>query len=218
MNKVYIARTDDLKDDIVFRRLYNSASCERREKTDRLIFRKDKMLSLLAEALLRKALFDRGIKNFTIEYGKNGKPYIGGGGIYFNLSHSEETVICAVSDKEVGADVEKVTDIDFEIANKFFHRAEYEMLMRQRTYEEKRDMFFRLWTLKESFLKATGFGMSLPANSFCIDIKNNEISVFQNVSKETYYFREYDFNDGYKYAVCGLSPHFEDKIEFISFC
>ncbi|MGN0106617.1 MAG: 4'-phosphopantetheinyl transferase family protein [Hominilimicola sp.] len=189
----------------------------RREKTDRLMFRKDKMLSLAADALMRKALSDREIEDFTLEYGKNGKPYIRDKNIYFNLSHSENTVMCAVSDMEIGCDVEKVTDIDLEIAKRFFHSAEYEMLVKARTDEEKRDMFFRLWTLKESFLKATGLGMALPTDSFCIHINKDKISVFQDVNRENYYFKEYDFNDGYKYAVCGKSEHFEEKAEFVTF-
>ncbi|MGN0181989.1 MAG: 4'-phosphopantetheinyl transferase family protein [Candidatus Ornithomonoglobus sp.] len=218
MNKVYIARTDKLNDDIMFGRLYNAASRRRREKTDKFLFRKDKMLSLAAEALLRKALADIGIRHFELEYGRNGKPYIRDKNIFFNLSHSEDTVMCAVSEREIGADVEKVTDIDIEIAKRFFHCSEYEMIIRKQTNEEKYDMFFRLWTLKESFVKATGLGMEIPPYSFCIDIKDNDkISVRQNVNQETYYFKEYDFNDGYKYAVCGLSPYFEDKVEFVTF-
>ena len=217
MNKVYIARTEELEDDILFGRLYNAASRMRREKTDKLIFRKDKMLSLAADALMRKALSDRGINDFVLEYGKNGKPYIKDKDIYFNLSHSETTVMCAVSDLEIGCDAEKITDIDLEIAKRFFCGTEYEMIAKERSDEEKRDMFFRLWTLKESFVKATGLGMAMPMNSFCIDINKDKISVLQNVSQEKYYFKEYDFNDGYKYAVCSLSPQFEEMAEFVSF-
>lgn len=216
MNKVYIARTDELKDDILFGRLYNAVSRDRQEKTDKLIFRKDKMLSLAADALLKKALSDKGIKDFTLEYGKNGKPYISDTDIYFNLSHSENTVMCAVSDMEIGCDAEKVTDIDLEIAKRFFHRAEYEILA-ECTDTEKCDMFFRLWTLKESFVKSTGLGMELPMNSFCIDINKDKISVLQNVSQEKYYFKEYNLNDGYKYAVCSLSEQFEEMTEFVTF-
>lgn len=216
MNKVYIARTDELKDDILFGRLYNAVSRDRREKTDKLIFRKDKMLSLAADALLKKALSDKGIKDFTLEYGKNGKPYISDKDIYFNLSHSENTVMCAVSDMEIGCDAEKVADIDLEIAKRFFHRAEYEMLA-ECTDTEKCDMFFRLWTLKESFVKSTGLGMELPMNSFCIDINKDNISVLQNVNQKKYYFKEYNLNDGYKYAVCGLSEQFEEMTEFVTF-
>lgn len=217
MNKVYIARTEELNDDILFGRLYNAASRMRREKTDKLIFRKDKMLSLAAEALLKKALSDRGISDFALKYGKNGKPYIKDKDIFFNLSHSENTIMCAVSDMEIGCDTEKITDIDLEIAKRFFCGTEYEMIAKERTDEGKRDMFFRLWTLKESFVKATGLGMALPMNSFCIDINKDKILVLQNVSQEKYYFKEYDINDGYKYAVCGKSEQFEEKAEFVTF-
>lgn len=84
-NKIYIARTDALNDESVFQRLYDSASPYRRRKTERLIFRKDKMLSLAAEELLSIALADNGITDFSVVYGKNGncKFTRSQGGYYF---------------------------------------------------------------------------------------------------------------------------------------
>lgn len=216
MNKVYIAKTDALEDERIFRRLYNAVSEERRQKTDRFIFKKDKMLSLSAGVLLKKALSDVAGEKYDIEYGKYGKPYIKNSDIFFNLSHSENTVMCAVSSVEIGCDTEKITDIDMEIARKFFCDKEYCTIENEMSYTKKCDMFFRLWTLKESFLKSVGIGMSVPMDSFCIDIKNDGISIFQNLNEEKYYFKEYNFNDGYKYSVCCLSPNFENNAEFVS--
>ena len=81
-NKIYIARTDALNDESVFQRLYDSASPYRRRKTERLIFRKDKMLSLAAEELLSIALADNGITDFSVVYGENGKPYLRNNELY----------------------------------------------------------------------------------------------------------------------------------------
>lgn len=215
-NRVYITRTDELNDESVFNRLYNAASPERRRKTDNLFFRKDKMLSIAAEALLRKSLYDVGITDYSVIYGKNGKPYIADNGIYFNLSHSEKMVMCVISELEIGADTEKVTEIDLDIAERNFHPAEYEILASIPTNAERQDMFFRLWTLKESFTKALGLGILLPFDSFCIDIHDGNISVQQNINNEKYYFNEYELNDGYKYSVCSLSAEFENNVRFIS--
>ncbi|MCI5700737.1 MAG: 4'-phosphopantetheinyl transferase superfamily protein [Lachnospiraceae bacterium] len=217
MNKIYISQTKELTNDELFRRLYYIVSEERRKKIDKLVFRKDKILSLAAGILLKKSLSDIGINEFCLEYGKYGKPYIKNKNIFFNLSHSEDMVMCAVSDMEIGCDVEKISDIDMEIAKRFFCVNEYEMIKKEQSDEKKKDMFFRLWTLKESFLKATGYGMSLSTNSFCISIENKKISVAHNVNDKKYYFTEYDYNDGYKYAVCGLSPYFDDSVEFVGF-
>ncbi|MGN0480998.1 MAG: 4'-phosphopantetheinyl transferase family protein [Lachnospiraceae bacterium] len=215
-NRVYIARTDALNDESVFRRLYNAASPERRRKTDDMYFRKDKMLSLAAEALLRKSLDDMGLTDSIVIYGKNGKPYIAGNDIFFSLSHSEKTVMCAISQSEIGADTEKVTEIDLDIAKHFFHPAEYEMLAGAPGDAQRQDIFFRLWTLKESFAKVLGLGMHLPFDSFCIDIQDGNISVWQDINNEKYCFKEYELNDGYKYSVCSLSWEYEDMVRCVA--
>ena len=123
-NKIYIARTDALNDESVFQRLYDSASPYRRRKTERLIFRKDKMLSLAAEELLSIALADNGITDFSVVYGENGKLYLRNNELYFSLSHSGDMVMCAISEAEIGADTEKVTEIDLDIANCKFTRSQ----------------------------------------------------------------------------------------------
>ena len=75
-NKVYISRTDVLHNGNVYERLYNAVSEERRRKIDRLVQKRDKMLSMGAEILLKRALSDCGIEDFSLKYGKNGKPYL----------------------------------------------------------------------------------------------------------------------------------------------
>lgn len=214
-NKVYIVRTDALNDEKVFARLYNAVSEERRRKADRFVQKRDKMLSIGAEILMKRALSDCGIEDFSLKYGENGKPYLADNRLYFNLSHSENTVICAVSEREIGADAEKVGDFDLEIARRFFHRDEFELLEKLPTNAEKREMFFRLWTLKESFAKALGKGILMPLGSFCIEFSGREIKVRQNVSPHKFFFKEYALGDGFKYAVCGLCGEFEDEVRFV---
>ncbi len=217
MNKtnVYVADTKLLKDKDVFGELYQTVSPDRQRKIDAFRFEKDKRLCLAAELLLKKGLSDAGIESFNVKCGVFGKPYIENEGICFNLSHSEEMVLCAVSSKEVGCDVEKITDIDLEIAKRFFYTTEYDAIMAAQSYEERCHTFFRLWTLKESFMKATGLGMKLPLDRFRIDISGAEITVFQSVDKKRYFLKEYHFHNGYKYAVCSLTDDFADA-EFVS--
>lgn len=218
MNKtrVYIADTGFLMDKKVFEKHYANASDERKRKIDSFLFMKDKMLCLTAEMLLKKALSDKGIESYEIAYGTYGKPYLKSKEIHFNLSHSESMVMCAVSDKEIGCDVEKVEDIELEIARRFFFTTEYEAIINASDKKEQQKIFFRLWTLKESFMKAVGLGMKLPLDSFRIDISNKNPAVFQTVNKNSYYFKEYNFNNGYRFAVCGRDENFPTA-EFVSF-
>lgn len=215
-NKVYIARTDVLHDENIYEALYNAVSEERRRKIDRLVQKRDKMLSIGAEILLKRALSDCGIESFSLKYGKNGKPFLTDNSLFFNLSHSDNTVVCAVSEREIGVDAEKVGEIDLEIARRFFYRDEFELLQKLPTKFEKQDMFFRLWTLKESFAKAVGNGVLMPFDSFCIKLEGGEISVRQSVNSQRYFFKEYSLDDGFKYAVCGLCGEFSDNAAVIS--
>jgi 4'-phosphopantetheinyl transferase len=98
--------------------------------------------------------------------GVNGKPFLAAapaaGNIQFNLSHSREVVLLAVTrGREIGVDVECV-DEGFafgEVAKRFFSGKEVSML-RALPSEFQRETFYKCWTSKEAFLKAKGTGLS----------------------------------------------------------
>lgn len=240
MNKngiaVYTADTKALLDDTAFQTAYRMVSPERRRKTDSFIFRKDKMLSLAAGLLLQQGLRRCGIVGHSISCGIGGKPYladpVGEAGrmkslqpLYFNLSHSEEKVMCVISDAEVGCDVEKIAEIDLAVARRYFFTTEYETIAEGETPEQRRELFYRLWTLKESFMKATGLGMTLPLDAFRVelerplqaDVEHRSAVLFHSVNEKRYRFREYDLGDGYKYAICGTEDggSFPSDMEYV---
>lgn len=202
MVKVYTAQTDTLADEIVFGRLYAEMPPYRREKIDRMVFPKDKRLSLGASVLLNYALSLEGICGYEIAYVKNRKPVLKNSDICFNLSHSGNVVLCAVADTDVGCDVEEIRDIDMKIASRYFFHDEYKAIAACADPVGRNNMFFRYWTLKESFMKATGLGFELALDDFCIVFEKEDISVRHSVDSRRYNFREFDLNDGYKYAVC----------------
>lgn len=206
--KIYAANVTELKNQSLYSAAYHKVTDERRKKTDRLSLTKDRQLSLGAELLLLYGLEQQGIKlrEMTYKYGENGKPYLTGNQeVYFNLSHSEEVVICAISPQEIGCDVEKLHEINLNVARRFFCKGEYDMINAEKSEEKRREMFFRLWTLKESFIKLTGMGMSMPMNSFEIKFNADGISVKQELNNKTYYFQEINFLEDYKCSVCGTA-------------
>lgn len=201
--KVYAADAGQLEDTNLFDHFYRLVSAARREKVDRMRFYPDKCLSLGAGALLEAALAAEGLSDLTMTTEAYQKPCLAHRpDIHFNISHSGTKVMCAVSGSDIGCDVEQVKDFNLQIARRFFYAEEYETIMRCRDEDDRAGLFFRYWTLKESFMKATGLGFSLPLDQFCIILDSAGISVRQNVDQRAWYFREFDLHDGYKYAVC----------------
>ena len=216
--KVYIASTKSLEDEGIFHSLYQTVSEERQQKIDRLRFPKDKRLSLAAEVLLRKALLLNGISEFTMEVDQNGKPYLAEcGSIKFNLSHSEERVMCALSVKEVGCDLEWMKEPNYKMTEYFLAKEEITILNDIKTDEEKKEMFYRFWTLKESFMKAVGLGVRIPLKEFWFSFEGDSTIVHQNIDRKTYYLKEFDFKDGYRYALCSLCPEIDEIVELSLF-
>ncbi|BAY20437.1 4'-phosphopantetheinyl transferase HetI [Calothrix sp. NIES-2100] len=100
------------------------------------------------------------------DYEPRGKPFLASkfadSGITFNLSHSQNLALCAVSkNRQVGIDLEYIRPMsDLEsLAQRFFLPREYE-LVRSLPPAQKSSVFFRYWTCKEAYLKATGEGIA----------------------------------------------------------
>ena len=215
---VYIASVTPLLEDGVLERALDAASPQRRAKARRYLRRSDQALSLGAEMLLRRALRDRGLgdRSLVYRYGEHRKPYLPDAeGFHFNLSHSGEFVMCAASAREVGCDIEAIADIDLEIARRYFFRDEYEHIAGQPDQKSREDLFFRYWALKESFMKCTGLGMSLPLDEFQIVLgRDGGVGVDQHVDVRDYRFAEIDAVSGYRCAICQEEeepdPHVEE--------
>lgn len=203
-NKLYITSVLPLNDDILFQKAYNIVSDLRKQKIDNHKFKKDKCLSLGTEILLYKALTELNvfIKDIEFSFNEHNKPYLlNQPNIFFNLSHSGNYAICAVSSDETGCDIEELENTNLKIAKKFFHPNEYKLLTEETNIQKQQELFFRLWTLKESFVKNIGTGINLGFDKFEIVMKD-EISIIQNFNNTKYYFTEINSIKNYKCAVC----------------
>ena len=207
--KVYTADATVLKDEQLYRRLYTGLDVSRRAKADRFRFEKDKRLSVAAGALLQYALQMENVWEPSIELTPNGKPYLAGEDkLYFNLSHSEGMVMCAVAGQEVGCDVEKKTVLDRRLAEYVMTEHELDRIYGLEKDTEQQEMFFRLWTLKESYMKATGLGIGLEPKSFGMIARKDKLKVTPPVDERGFCFKEYFVDDGYCYSCCSLSEMF----------
>ncbi|MCI9136112.1 MAG: 4'-phosphopantetheinyl transferase superfamily protein [Lachnospiraceae bacterium] len=209
--KLYLMHTKELKDESHFDEHYKSLSIARRKKVDSYMRLEDKRLSLAAGILMKKGLENYGLqeREAVVAYGENGKPYLPEHpSIHFNLSHSGEMVLAVFAEVEAGCDIEKMQDADMELAKRFFSSGEYQYIAGQPEGKKRREAFYRLWTLKESFTKAAGTGFSLPLNSFEIRIMpDGRADVFHDLDVADYQFKEIRLEEYYA-AVCFRRPFY----------
>lgn len=209
MVKVYIADVSVLREKDIYKKLYTRLDEARRCKAEQFLFEKDRRLSVGAGALLLYALKQEHVDDFSIGVQQYGKPYVvGRENLHFNLSHSGTKVMCALADREVGCDVEKLDVFDDELAAFVMTRQELDYIYSPKRDVGQREMFFRLWTLKESYMKAIGQGILLDPKSFGMEFVEDEIRVIPSADFGKFHFKEYRKNDGYCYSCCSLSGKF----------
>ncbi|MGN1403854.1 MAG: 4'-phosphopantetheinyl transferase family protein [Ruminococcus sp.] len=123
-----------------------------------------------AHQLLRRVLLESyGLPLPKIARDSHGKPFFPDEpGIHFNLSHCRELAVCGVSDRPLGVDVEEVRPLRERVLRRAFSPEECQAV---RNSQQPDEYFFRLWTLKESYVKAIGVGISYPLQtlSFLLD-------------------------------------------------
>ena len=206
LTRIYIADISALKETSVFERFLGQVPEYRQKKAMSFKFPKGKMQSLGVGLLLKQACCDAGVEGADnhIAYAENGKPYLlDFPEVHFNLSHSGERVMCVISPFEVGCDVEIIKGDRGRLAERFFKPEESAWIKHFETLEAQSEAFYRLWTLKECYMKVTGRGLSLMPDMFALHMDELEnVTLFHDGKRPEYSFREISLHDGYRYAYC----------------
>ena len=101
-----------------------------------------------------------------LEYDQNRRPYLKSSPVDFNISHSGQFVVCAVSEKmRVGIDVEFRKEVDLSDFQQTMSQSQWEMI---HAAADPLDSFFWYWTVKESVIKADGRGLQIPLTEITI--------------------------------------------------
>ncbi|MBL1228788.1 4'-phosphopantetheinyl transferase superfamily protein [Enterococcus sp. BWB1-3] len=139
-------------------------------------------------------------RELVLEKNEYGKPFFQDLPNYsFNISHSKDWIVLAVSSAEVGIDIEYNEPFDHdEVVESFFAESEKQFFFRTITNQETK-VFYRFWTLKESYIKAVGKGMTVKLDSFSIELWNRPISINNDKRFE---LLEIPFVDDYTLSVC----------------
>ena len=152
-----------------YHQMLSFISESQRQRIDRFRFEADKKRTLYGNVLSRYfigKILDLPGKSIEFECNSFGKPFIKGYlSVHFNISHSGEWVVCAISNCQVGVDIEEIKSIEMKIAKRFFTKGEYETIVSTRE-EERIKVFYRIWTMKESYIKYMGKGLSIQLDSF----------------------------------------------------
>lgn len=132
------------------------------ERANRYYKKKDKSRFIICRSLLKLVLSLHAkvtIPEIKIDYLTNKKPYLStNSSIYFNVSHSENFGLIAISNCPVGIDIEFINPTyNFEsLLGSVFNTNEITFI---KNAKDKKLAFFNLWTRKEAFVKAIGKGI-----------------------------------------------------------
>lgn len=225
MIKTYIIDIRQLEDKGLFERSLESVSPYRRQKIELLKNENDRRRSLGASIALGEALRGYGLEEREREYelGQQGKPFFRfHPEIHFSISHSGDFALCSIGDEEIGSDIERMRSGKERVAERFFAEEELLWIKNAADLKEREERIFRIWTMKESFLKVTGLGMSLSLKDFAVVMGNDgKIDLRQTVNNKKYFIKEYAMplisneQAEYKISICSPDPVFAPNPEQI---
>ncbi len=151
---IYYCKTDEFNEADTKYLLCN----KRKARMKKYLQQKDRLLCLVSGLMLQN-IFGEDYEQ-SILYGKHSKPYFSDNRGFFSLSHSGKLVVLATADCEIGADAQEIGEYNEKIAERCFCENEIAWLKTQS------NGFFKIWTAKESIMKATGLGFNLNPDSF----------------------------------------------------
>lgn len=205
MLEIFLADANMFIDDRLFHSAYTQMPESRQQKIDRFRFDRDKRLSLCAGVLLRLSLHMFSIEEWpVISIAPQGKPFLRDlPQIHFNLSHSGNYSACAISDVgELGIDVEGIAQAEDTLIRKVCTPHECKDIL-SLPLSKKYERFFQLWTVKESYLKLLGTGLSLSPELLEVSF-NPTVSLYSNGIRQPVCFEQWRFGD-YWLTLCSTA-------------
>lgn len=131
------------------------------------IAKKESLYAHIALRIVIQREYGISINEIAIVTDEMGKPYVAGHPeIHFNISHTDALIVIALSDVEVGVDVQTELCPNTKIIKRFFTAKECDYV-----YSDDKNIamrFAEIWTKKEAYIKCSGIGLRTPLNEFCV--------------------------------------------------
>ena len=198
------------REDNFISELESTLSLEEKARADRFHFVNDRNRFVVARGLLRVLLagyIQHAPEGLELSYGQHGKPALSGAhtssGLCFNLSHSSDLVVYAIArGRNLGIDVEHIrsNSAGDDIAERYFSAQEVSEL-RSLPPQERVDCFFRCWTRKEAYLKATGMGLHIALDSFAVSLAPDRPAQFLGGVDPRWHLAAFDPAESYAAAI-----------------
>lgn len=218
MITIRVLQVPEVMPEAYWNHFLSQVSAERRTQASRFVRQADAYRSVLGEILTRVTLSRlTGLRPAELSFTRNpyGKPSLSHhSDVQFNVSHSGDWIaLISGGTDELGVDVEKIAPIDMQIAERFFSPTESQFL--SATPDDRRlNTFYRLWTLKESYIKAVGMGLSIPLDSFAI--LPDEGGVWYCEQAGAYRFLSQRLDEGHMLAACSARGELPSKTEIVT--
>jgi len=232
MVTIYMMDIRPLEQEKDFWRCFFSVSRQRQQQAERYSFPLDRHRSLAAAVLIETGFYERYTGNICFNpeeflhpeliFGIHGKPFFKEyPQICFNVSHAGHFAVAAFSEDDVGIDIEKTGRLQMRVASRFFTDAEQDWICNQNGEQDR--AFTRIWTRKESLIKAIGHGLSygLQHAQTCAWTGRNSSSTLLeqcmvNLSgRDSYlYFHEYSY-ENFCICVCSAEEECEGEFRFV---
>jgi len=196
MTTIYYTFCEQLPE-IEFKKAVSLLPSHMQQKLAKYIRWQDAHAYLYGRLLLKHGMLELGLEDSLelMEKTKYGKPYFPIDSFSFNISHSEDYVVCVISNdekKQIGIDIEKIKPIILDHFSCVLSPQEKKEII-------SHEHFFKFWTRKEAVIKADGRGLQIPLNT----IDTAKLSV--KLDDDLYYLSKVDIDEEYIMHIASLT-------------
>ncbi|MBP1996329.1 4'-phosphopantetheinyl transferase family protein [Paenibacillus eucommiae] len=193
-----------LNSHVDFEQILHTLQWQEQQRISRYMRFQDKLNSLISTILIKFLLYKHFNVLSVMEKTVYGRPFVEDPLWHgdFNISHSGCVIVCALTHSgRIGVDIEKINDMDPAVTEQCLSEIELLQWNQKQSSLEKLKLFYRFWTLKESYLKYEGTGIAfVPLKNIAFEIQDEQAS--RLLQDKALKFCSYPFIGDYVISIC----------------